>query len=76
MLGHDEVCFARAGRLPFVEILTVQQQNHVRILFERAGFAKVGEHRTLVLPLLRTTVQLADRDNGNIEFLCQQFERA
>jgi hypothetical protein len=36
--------------------------------------AQVGKQWTLVLSLLRAAVQLADRDDRHLEFLCQQLQ--
>ena len=42
---------------------------------EAAGLTEVGQHRLLVLPLLRATVQLRHRDDRDLELLGQQLER-
>src|SRR3954468_2925875 len=75
VLGHDEVRLTRARGLLLVEVLAVQQNHHVGVLLDRAGLSKVGELRALVLSLLRATVELADRDDRNLELLRQQLER-
>ena len=43
------------------------------VRLERTGLAKIRQHRPLVGALLRTTVELRDRDDRNLEFLDSNF---
>ncbi len=45
------------------------------VLGEAAGLTQVGHRRLLVLPLLRTTVQLRQRDDRDADLLREELER-
>ena len=47
-----------------------------RIRGHTTRLTKVGDHRLLVRALLRATVQLADRDHGDVELLGHQLQAA
>src|SRR3569623_52437 len=57
-----------------VIFLAVHEQHDVGVLFDRAGFAKVGQLRALVVARLDLTRELRQRDNRNIEFLRQRLQ--
>src|SRR5699024_10101698 len=62
VLGHDEVRLAGARGFLLVVVLAVDEEDDVRVLLDRTGFAQVAHHRGLVGALLAATVQLRDRD--------------
>ena len=70
VLGHDDVGLAVALGIGAV---AVQQDHHVRILLDRSRFSEVGHLRPLVGALLRPTVELADRDDRDLELLREQL---
>ena len=76
MLRQNDVRFTSAGTVSIVGIGAVDQKAQVAVLFQISAFAKVGQLRHLVDSLLRPTVELADRDHRDIEFLGQKFEIA
>src|SRR5690606_16075251 len=53
----------------------MQKDHNVSILLDRSTFAQITHLRLLVAALLRTTVQLRDRDDRNLEFLREELER-
>src|SRR5699024_10792828 len=55
--------------------LTMKQHNHIGILLNRTRLTQITDRRHLVLPLLRTTIQLRQRNNGNLKLLRQQLQR-
>ncbi|CDK01171.1 DnaB helicase (modular protein) [Microbacterium sp. C448] len=75
VLRHDQVGLARTGAIGLVGRFAVEQDDHVGVLLERSGFTEVREGGLLVLPLLGTTVQLRERDDGHPELLGEQLER-
>ena len=52
----------------------VDEHDHVGILFDRSGFAEVGELRALVVALLHRARQLRQRDNRHVEFLGDRLQ--
>ena len=74
MLGQDQIRLTAAGIVALKRIRPVQQDHHVGVLLDRAGLAKVGQHRLLVRSLLRAAVQLAHRHHRNLKFLRQKLE--
>ena len=54
----------------------MQQDHHVGVLLERARFTQVGDRRHLVGTLLRPTVELGERDDGDLDLLGEEFECA
>ncbi len=58
----------------FVIIFAIHEPDHIGVLLDRTGFAKVGQHRTLVLALFNRTAELRKRDHGQAQFLGQGFQ--
>ena len=52
----------------------MQQNHHIRILLNRTRLTQIRNHRTLISTLLRTTVQLRQRNHRNIQLLSQQLQ--
>ena len=75
MLGDEDVRLAGARRLLVVDVLAVQQDDHVGVLLDGTGFTQVRDHGPLVLALLGATVQLREGDDRDLEFLGQQLQR-
>src|SRR5699024_9974969 len=76
VLGDDDVGLAGALVLLVVHVLTMDEQDQVRILRDRTGLTQVGYHRTLVRALLAAAVELGQGDDRDLEFLGQKLERA
>src|SRR3984957_562409 len=76
LLGPLGVLARIATRLLVLEVifLSKNEQHHVRVLFDRTGFAKIGELRTLVVALLDLARKLRERQDRNIELLGQRLE--
>src|SRR5690606_8612332 len=66
------------GRLRTFEVvlLAIDKQDHVRVLFDGAGFPQIGQLRALVLTLFDLTTELRQSDHWNVELLCNRFEPA
>src|ERR1700682_654399 len=58
LLGDDDIRDAFARRVLFVHLFSIDQQNHVSVLFNRTTFPKIRHHRLLLHPLLDTSVVL------------------
>ena len=52
----------------------MQQNHYIRILLNRTRLTQIRNHRTLISTLLRTTVQLRQRNHRNIQLLSQQLQ--
>jgi hypothetical protein len=52
-----------------VVFLAEHEHHHVRVLFDRARFAQVGQLRALVVAVLDLARQLRQGDHRNVEFL-------
>ena len=74
MLGHDDVGLARTVLL-VVEVGAVHEEHHVGVLLDRAGFAKVGQLRLLVVAHLGAAVELGKRHNRHLKLLGEQLQR-
>ena len=74
MLRNNHVCLTHTIAIGVVHILTMQQNHHIRILLNRTGLTQIRDHRALIGALLRTTVQLRERNDRNFKFLRQKFE--
>src|SRR5215472_2535599 len=74
VLGDDEVRLARPGRLRLVGVLPVQQDHNVTILLDRTTLAQVGKQWAFVIALLGASVQLGDRDHGDVKFLGEKLQ--
>ena len=83
MLGNDDFGHAAEVATFFVGIDmvvfgAVDEDDHVGILLDGSRFAEVAQLRTLTfvaLAVFNSTVQLAQSQNGNVQFLGQAFER-
>ena len=54
-----------------------EKDDAVGVLFDTAGLAQVGEHWALLSsPFLYVAAELAEGDDGGVEFLGQLFEAA
>ena len=73
MLGDDELGLAL---LLDVAVVAVDEDDHVRVLFDAAALTQVGELRTLVRSTLRVPVELGERHHRDTQLLREQLERA
>ena len=69
----NHVGLAHAIAIGVIHIFAVQQNHHIRILLNRTRLTQIRNHRTLIGALLRTTVQLRQRNHRNIQLLSQSF---
>src|SRR5580704_4805991 len=76
MLSHDQVGLSGARRLSLICIFSVQKEDNIRVLLDRARFSQVCQERALVGSLLRTAVELGDGYDGDIELLGEQLQLA
>ena len=74
MLSNNHVRLTHALTIRVIHILTMQQNHHIRILLNRTRLTQIRNHRTLISTLLRTTVQLRQRNHRNIQLLSQQLQ--
>ena len=74
VLGQNDISLASALVFLILRVWTVQEHNHISVLLEGTGFTEVGQLWALICAGFRTTVQLGDRDEWDIELLCQQFQ--
>ena len=77
LLGDDQFRFGAifVGQIGFVEIRAVDEEHHVRVLFDGARFAQVGELR-LALFAFGSAGQLAEDHDRYFQFFGQAFQRA
>ena len=57
----------------------MDEDDHICILLNGTGFTKVGELGALAFEsftTLHTTIQLTQRQNGNVKFLSKTFQRS
>ena len=73
---HRHVTRAGGEQLPDAGLGARVGTQHAGRSRQAARFAKVREHRLLVGALLRGPVQLAERDDGDFEFLGEQLDGA
>src|SRR6056297_17679 len=76
VLADDDLGLALVRRIVVVDFITVNEQDHVGILLDGAGFTQVGHHRPLVGPLLQRAVELGKRDDRYLELLGKRLEAA
>ena len=76
VLTDDDLSFAGVNIVGVKHFWAVEQKDHVGVLFQRARFTKVGYLGALVVALFGATVELGDGDNGDFQFLSQEFELA
>ena len=67
------VGFQRLAHLVVV-FLAVDEQHHVGVLLDRAGFTQVRKLRPLVVAAFHLTRQLRQRQDRHVEFLRQRLE--
>ena len=53
----------------------MDEHDEVRVLLDRAGFAKVTHHGLFVGALFVSAVELRNRDHGNLDLLREELER-
>src|SRR5690606_17198450 len=53
-------------------LLTVQEKDGVRVLFDHTGFIKIRDHRPLVASFRQRSVDLAHQKHGYAEFACKR----
>src|SRR3990172_740058 len=60
-----------------VDLVTVDEEYHVCVLFDGAGFTEIGQHGTLVLAArLDRAVELREGDHRDVKLLCERLQRA
>src|SRR5579863_971828 len=55
LFADDDLSRALVGAVGVVNLVAVDEEDHVRVLFDSARFAQVRHHRTLVGTLLQTS---------------------
>lgn len=76
MLTDNDFGFSRMHIIGIEYCRTVEEEHNVGVLFQRPGFAEVGDLRTLIITVLGVTVKLRDGDNGYFQFFGKEFELA
>src|SRR5581483_11878559 len=74
VLGHDHLRGAALVGLRVVDLVTVEEDDDVGVLLERAALAEVREHGPLVGPVLELAVELRERDAGALELAGEDLE--
>ena len=72
-----EVLLGAGLRLLVLEVvlLAIDEQHHVGVLLDRAGFAQVGELRALVVAVLDLARELRQGHDRNVQLLGQRLQR-
>ena len=76
LLADDDLGRPLVLRVLVVDLVAVDEEDHVCVLFNRPDFAKIRHHRPLVRPLLERAVELRQRHHRNLELLGQRLHRA
>src|SRR3990167_11242194 len=78
LLGDDQLRDAGVGtvRVAAIDLVPVDQQDDVAILFQRAGLAQVRELRPMVTPELGRPGQLRQHEDRDVELLRPALQRA
>ena len=71
VLGDDDVGLTGARGLLVVDVLAVQKDDDVSVLLQRTRLTQVAHHRLLVIALLRSTVELGEGDDRDLQLLGQ-----
>jgi len=74
LFRDDDVRNAFARRVLLVDLFAIDQQDQIRVLLQRARFAKVRHHGALVLPLLDAAVELRQRDHWDVELFGESLQ--
>src|SRR5512134_322283 len=76
LLADDDLGLALFPGVAVVDLVAVDEEDHVRVLLERARLAQVRHHRALVVARLDAPVQLRKRDHRYRQLLRERLERA
>ena len=76
LFGDDDFGDAFIGGFLVVVIISIDEGDHVGVLFDGAGFAEVLEHGALVGSGFDATVELGEGDDGDGEFFGEGLEGA
>ena len=74
LFADDDLRRALVRAVRVVNLVAIDEQDHVGILLDSAGFTQVGHDRPLVRALLETAVELRQGNYRNIEFLRKDQE--
>ena len=74
MLGDDQLCGASALTLFVVDLISVDEEDHVGVLLDGAALAEIAHDRALVGALLQLPVELRERDDGDFQLLGERLE--
>src|SRR5471030_2172174 len=58
LLADDDLGFALVGTLAVVDLVAIDEQDQVGVLFDGAGFAQIGHDRALVVARLEAAIEL------------------
>ena len=75
----DELGYVCRDEVRFVLVIiidTVEEHDHIGVLLDGAGFAKVGENRTRVVTAGYGTGELSKGDNRDFQFASELFQAA
>lgn len=73
MFGDDDFGFAWSI-FGVIGIWSVQEHDHVGVLFDGTAFAEVCEAWSFVFAQFDSAIQLCECHNGDSQFLCEEFE--
>lgn len=73
MFGDDDFGFS-GSIFGVIGIWSMQEHDHIRVLFDGTAFAEVGESWSFVFAQFDSAVQLCERHNGDSQFLRQKLQ--
>ena len=76
LLADVELRQALVRAVRVVDLVAVDEQDHVRVLLDGAGFPQVGHVRALVRAALQTAIELRTGHDRATHFLCNRLQRA
>ena len=74
VFGEDEIDGRPAGATRIGVVAAVQQGHDVGVLFEGSGLAKIAQLRLFVGALFGAAVELAQGQDGDVEFLSKDLQ--
>ncbi|CRI63137.1 hypothetical protein THIOKS11170027 [Thiocapsa sp. KS1] len=76
LLGDDDLGDTLVLRVLVIDLVAIDEDDEVCILFDCARLAQIRHHGPLVRPLLETAIELRERDDRDVELLGECLERA
>ena len=73
MFSDDDFSFTGAI-FGIIGIGSMQEHDHVSILFDGTAFSEVSESRSFIFAKFDTSIELSECHNGDSQFLSEEFE--